>query len=252
MLKGWCCLKYWWGMGYVPKVWVENFGYLDVIQIKNIYKTAMPKFDEELLSLERKNKRAERKYRKSKTYVLKSEYENVTPMYILKILEEPRLYIENALMENCSRKKCAPLKLLLYQDVKQLPKYENMKEIANLFNKFYISKVESIIASIPNATRPKILITEFNSINSFTELSINWFRDLISLLSNSTSTLVTTPTHLVKSFPDYCFLSLLELHNLLLKANFFPQSFTMAIVMPHLKKANSENEDVSNYRPNSI
>ena len=37
-----------------------------------------------------------------------------------KFLEKRRLYVENALMENCSRKKLATLKLLLGQDVEQL------------------------------------------------------------------------------------------------------------------------------------
>ena len=153
-----------------------------------------------------------------------------------KFLEKRRLYIENALMENCSRKKFATLKLLLGQDVEQL------------FNEFFISKVESIIASIPTAIGPEILKTEVNSMYSFTELSISQFRDLISASSNSTCPLDIIPTNLVKSFPDYYFLDLLKL-KLSLKAGYFPQSFKMAIVKPHLKKANSDKEDLSNYRP---
>ena len=85
-------------------------------------------------------------------------------------------------------------------------------------------------------------------MNSFTEFSISQFRDLISASSNSTSPLDIIPTHLVKSFPDY-FLDLLKLLSLSLKAGCFPQSFKRAIVKPHLKKANSDNEDFSNYRP---
>ena len=83
-------------------------------------------------------------------------------------------------MENCSRKNFATLKLLLGQDAEQLPKYENKKELGNEFNEFIISKVESIIASIPTAIGPEILKTEVNSMNSFTELSMSLFRDLIS------------------------------------------------------------------------
>ena len=86
-------------------------------------------------------------------------------------------------------------------------------------------------------------------MNSFNELSISQFRDLISSSSNSTSPLDTIPTHLEKSFPDYCFLDLLKLLNLSLKAGCFPQSFKMAIVKPHLKKANSDNDDFPNYQP---
>ena len=40
-------------------------------------------------------------------------------MYFEKFLEKRGLYIENALMENCSCKKFATLKLLLGQDVEQ-------------------------------------------------------------------------------------------------------------------------------------
>ena len=83
-------------------------------------------------------------------------------MYFEKFLEKRRLYIEIALMENCSRKKLVTLKLLLGQDVEQLPKYENKKQLANDFNEFFISKVESIIASIPTAMGPEIQKTEVN------------------------------------------------------------------------------------------
>ena len=69
------------------------------------------------------------------------------------------LYIDNALMENYSREKFATLKLLLGQDLEQLPKYENKKKLANDFNEFFISKVESIIAWIPTAKGPEILKT---------------------------------------------------------------------------------------------
>ena len=88
----------------------------------------MSNFDDELLSLKRKKRKAVRIFRKSKTSVLKSEYESVTLMYFGKFLEKRRLYIENALMEICSRKKFATLKLLLGQDVEQLPKYGNKKK----------------------------------------------------------------------------------------------------------------------------
>ena len=139
--------------------------------------------------------------------------------------------------------------MLLGQDVEQLPKFENKKQLANDFNEFFISKVKSIIASIPTAIGPEVLKTEVNSMYSFTELSISQFRDLISASSNSTSPLDIIPTHLVKSFSDHCFLDLLKLLYLSLKAGYFPQSFKLAIVRPHLKKANSDNEDFSNYRP---
>ena len=62
-------------------------------------------------------------------------------MYFEKFLEKRRLYIENTLMENCSRKKISILNLLLGQNVEQLPKYENQKELANYFSEFFISKV---------------------------------------------------------------------------------------------------------------
>ena len=79
------------------------------------------------MRLKRKKKKAERKYRKSKTSVMKSESENVNHLYFEKFVEKRRLYIENALLEYCSRNKFATLKLLLGQDVEQLPKYENKK-----------------------------------------------------------------------------------------------------------------------------
>ena len=73
---------------------------------KTFTKHQCPFIEDELLRLKRKKRKTERRYRKSKTPVLKSKYENVNHMYFDKFLEKRRLYIENALMENCSRKKC--------------------------------------------------------------------------------------------------------------------------------------------------
>ena len=109
--------------------------------------------------------------------------------------------------------------------------------------------MESIIASIPTAIGTEILKTEVNSMTSFTELSRNQFRDLISDSSNITSPLDIIPTHLVKSFPDYYSLDLSKHLNIALKAACFFQSFKMAIVKPYLKKTNSYNEEFLNYRP---
>ena len=75
-------------------------------------------------------------------------------------------------MENCSGKKFATLKLFFGQDVDQLPKFENKKQLANDFKEFFISKVENFVASNPTAIGPEILKIEVNSMNSFTELSI--------------------------------------------------------------------------------
>ena len=56
----------------------------------------MPIFGGELLSLKRKKRNQrnpERKHRKLKTSVLKSEYESVSHMYFELFLEKRRLYI---------------------------------------------------------------------------------------------------------------------------------------------------------------
>ena len=93
-------------------------------------------------------------------------------MYFEKFIEKHRLYIENALIKNCSRNKFAIIRLLLGQDVEQLPKFKTKNQLANNFNEFFLSKLEKIIASIPTAIGPEILKTEVNSLNSFTELLI--------------------------------------------------------------------------------
>ena len=86
-------------------IWFEEnmFDFVLPLKLKTFTKYQCPFFDEDLLSLKRKNRKTERTFRKSKTSVLKSDYEMVTHMYFAKILEKRRLYIENVLMENCNR-----------------------------------------------------------------------------------------------------------------------------------------------------
>ena len=132
----------------------------------------MPTFDDELLSLKRKKRKAERKCRKLKASLFKFENKNVTHMYFETFLQKRRLFIENALMKNCSGRKFATLKLFFGQDVDQLPKFENKKQLANDIKEFFISKVESFVASNPTAIGSEILKIEVNSMNLFTKLSI--------------------------------------------------------------------------------
>ena len=92
------------------------------LEVKTFTKHQCPFFDDELLILKRKNRKEESKYRKLKISVLKSEYEKFTHIYFEKPFEKRRLYIENALIENCGRKKLANSEWLLGQDVEQTPK----------------------------------------------------------------------------------------------------------------------------------
>ena len=96
----------------------------------------------------------------------------------------------------------------------------------------YISSGK-FIASFPTAIGSENL--KVNSMNSFIALSISQFRDLILVSSNGTSPSDIIPTHLDKSFADYCFLDLLELLYLSLSVGCFPPSFKMAFVRPQLK-----------------
>ena len=96
------------------------------------------------------------------------------------------------------------------------------KQLANNFNEFFMSIVETIIASIPTATSPEIPKTEVNSMSSFTELSIGQLRDFISASSKRTSPRDIIPTHVVESLSDHDFLDLLKLNNFSLKAVCFP------------------------------
>ena len=91
------------------------------LKIKTFTKHQCPFFDDVLLRLKQKKRKAERKYRKSKTSVLKSEHENVNHMYFEKFLEKRRLYIENALIENCSRKVVCHLKIASWSRCRTAP-----------------------------------------------------------------------------------------------------------------------------------
>ena len=179
-------------------------------KIKTFTKHQCQFFDDELLSLKRKKRKAQRKFRKFKKSVLKFEYEKTKHLFFEKLLEKRRLYIENAVMEDCGRRKFATLKFILDQDVEQFPINENTKKLANESNEFFISKVDFIIASIPTAVGPEIMKAEVKPMNSFTKLSISHFIDLILASSTSIYPLNIIPTHLVMSFPHKFFLELLK------------------------------------------
>ena len=67
-------------------------------------------------------------------------------------------------MINFSHKNFDTLQFLRAQVAEQLQKYKNKKQLANTFNKFFISNVENIIALIVTAIGPRNLKAEVKSI----------------------------------------------------------------------------------------
>ena len=126
-------------------------------KVKAIFDHKCPFYDDELLFLKRKKKKCERLYRKTRSVDLKADFDLNTKMIPISFLKKRALFINNVWYGKCTGQKYALLKTLLGKEEQILRKCENKEVIAKDFNKFFVSKVGNIIASIQAAECPEIL-----------------------------------------------------------------------------------------------
>ena len=217
--------------------------------VKTIFDYKCPFYDYELLFLKRKKRKCERLYQKTWSLDLKADFDLNAKIYFDKFPDKRSLFINNVLHGKCTRQKYALLKALLGKEEQILPKCENTESLARDFNKFFISKVGNIIASIQATECPAILPLTNKQFCAFTLLSLSDLKKLLTASTTSTSTLDRIATRIVKSFPNELSSVVLNLINFSLDKGVFAHTHKQAIVKPHIKNVNLDPEDFSNYRP---
>ena len=134
-----------------------------------------------------------------------------------------------------------------------LPTNDSLSSLSHSFAKFFSDKIHKLHTSLlfnhtaasphvpPPSTPP--------SFSSFTPVTID---DVSSLLSRSPDTncdLDPIPTSLLKKCSHILLPTITNIINLSISTGIFPDQFKSCSVHPHLKKANLNKEDLSNYRP---
>jgi hypothetical protein len=166
-----------------------------------------------------------------------------------------RTYYRNIISQHSThpKKLWSSLDSLLSRKVPPvLPNAISPFALANSFLEFFDQKITKLCSSFScNPNNSPHINPPFAppSLSVFIPATTDEVRQVILDSSNSTCSLDTIPTFLLKSCLDSLLLPITNIINLSLSEGIFPDSFKLATVRPLLKKHNLPHDDLSSYRP---
>ena len=146
--------------------------------------------------------------------------------------------------------------LLDTKKVQVLPQCDNEVELANRFNQFYVDKIKKIRETIPddaNVDNGMMNESHYNifqghSFDSFEPVTIEELKEIIKSSNTKTSCHDPLPQYVLSSILDSLLPTLCDLVNKSLSSGNI-DGVKEALIVPILKKAGLDNENLKNYRP---
>ena len=223
-------------------------------------KTSAPWYNQESRSLKRSKRKAERAWLKSKAEVDHVKFKNMRREYIKRCDEIKAEFYSKEIQE------CHGDQKRLYRLITKLtegntnsvyPDCDNDKDLGDRFAEFFIGKIDKIMCDIQET----ISVEGINASeiyrrdgvqpvawSTFSRLSSDDVRKLISKSKSKTSILDPLPTKLLKECLEVLIDPITDIINSSLTEGLFPGNWKSAAVVPLLKKTGLENK-YCNYRP---
>ena len=134
-----------------------------------------------------------------------------------------------------------------------LPNSDSKEELANRFVTYFIDKIEQIVNSFGKeiTEQPSNEIFNGTLFERFEPITDDQLKKLIMEGNSKSYHLDPLPTKLLKQVLDAVLPVMTKIVNASLQSN-FPQALKSATVVPLLKKATADKEELRNYRPVSI
>ena len=214
-----------------------------------------PWINEDILSAKREKRRQERVWKRTGS-VIDRKYFRVQIHRNNHLLSRSK---SNWYSEMIDRNKNNPKKLwnsinriLHRSETSPLPDCSDKSDLANTFGTFFKDKITKIRAAFNlddgNGEQSPPLKTP-PQLSSFTPVTQEEVRKLISSSPNKSCDLDPCPTSLVKDCINILALPITNIINLSLSEGIFPDCFKQALVTPLLKKPSLAKNELKNYRP---
>ena len=222
-----------------------------------------PWMDEELLTLRRKKRRAERKWRKDKT----KEKPQLRAMYVElrsdfnKMETRKRSEYTRRNIELCGRDQKRlnqQLSKLLGNSNVILPDMVNSEKLATEFGEFFKSKIDKLQEKIgvkieelgeKKSTDSGNVGGETDRFEKFNLMSEDEVASLVKSLPDKFCDLDPIPTSLLKQLLPTLLPVLTKIVNTSLQSGVFPSGLKEAIVRPTIKNTSGDVDSLTNYRP---
>ena len=219
-----------------------------------IYKTNEPPWiDQEYKKCRAVRRKFEKLWKRTRTETNRVNYINQKKVCAeLAVLKQSVHY--NKLIENAGTCQKSLFKiannLLDKSKVKVLPSYNNPKQLANDFNKFFVDKVEKIRNSIPESTEGNTYSRPFHGVrmNEFRVVSEMDIKKIIQTNGVKTCTEDPIPAKLMKQTLDILLPVLTKLVNTSLREGSI-DGIKESVLHPLLKKQGLDVDEYKNFRP---
>ena len=219
-------------------------------------KRRMPYYNDSIHSSRRERRRAERKWRKSKSELDRERYleakRNVNDL----ILSAKQAFFKDKL-SSCTTKDVYRTINTLNKNIQHLPYYDSAKELANQFSSYFVNKIVNIRNNLDSEN---VIMTDnfrgsSNGDADVTPLEVlrpTDEKELLKIINRSpskTSRLDSIPTWFLKENISQLLPLLTNIVNASLSTGIFPKAAHSAIIRPLLKKPTLDKNILKNYRP---
>ncbi|KAJ8041622.1 hypothetical protein HOLleu_12492 [Holothuria leucospilota] len=207
--------------------------------------------NDELLALKRRVRQAERKSKvtQNEEHILAWKQMKIDYRKTLRFTKSNYVNDKIASCGNDSKQLFITVNELLGRGKPNpLPDHNNDGELAELFNDFFISKIQRIRDSMDGE---ELFIPSVHSSSSFTDLESCSEKAVHKIISNMKSTTCGSdplPTKYVKNNIDILLPLITKIVNLSLSRGEFSSLWKTSIIIPLLKKSTLDHE-IKNYRP---
>ena len=223
-----------------------------------------PWIDEELRTLRRRRRAAERAWRKDKESREKRiMYISLCKYFSDEELKKRCLHNKSSLRASSGDTKTLFKKVnrLLGNEVKDLPNHQDSGALAENFKEFFgekVSKIRSDIEDESTGTTTRISDEDTPgydappapcSLDGFSCITEDVLQVMISKMSNKFCCLDPVPTYILKDCVSELSPILLHIINSSITAVQFPANLKQAVIKPTVKKQNVDRDILKNYRP---
>eukprot|EP00057_Strongylocentrotus_purpuratus_P003266 XP_003726286.1 PREDICTED: uncharacterized protein LOC100893945 [Strongylocentrotus purpuratus] len=202
----------------------------------------------------RERRRCERRWGKHKTDVNLSAFQ-AAKLHVKKCITMAKCEYFTCALEECTPKTAFQvLNRLLNTNEKVLPVHDLPAELADRFANFFTDKVLKIRNELDGNDPDPLFTSCCNQgiglqFREFAEVSESEVENIIKRSSSKSCSLDPLPTWLLKKHLRVVLPELVHLTNQVLSSGVFPTDLKEALVLPVIKKASMDRNDLRSYRP---
>ena len=223
--------------------------------LTRLVKNRMPYYNDSIHDARRERRRAERKWRKTRSELDRELYlierRNVNDL----TMSAKQAFFKDKLSTCSAKDVYRTINSLLNKNVQHLPYYDSAAELANKFSSYFVTKIVNIRKELDSQN--VIIPDHFRDSSCVNIVPLEVFRptteeEILKIINSSpskTSRLDPIPTWYLKDNISHLLPVLTDIVNVSLSTGVFPKGAHSAIIRPLLKKPTLDQNTLKNYRP---